>query len=254
MKPQIKIGDLIELGRHKLLCDDSLNWSAIKRLLNNMPAQMLWTDPPYGIDYVPETKPMGGRKKSELGGLMGDKDTKIAEMFLKLVTTKIVRGSVYICAALQNYNALWDWCLKLFKREPVVIVWVKNNYNISMRDYHRQYEFIFYNYFDKKKWVGPRNQSDVWYVPRRDPGSYTHPTQKPLLLVRRAISNSSEPKDVVLDLFAGSGTTLIAAEQTGRIARVMELDPKYCKVIIDRYVQFTQNPEIKINEKEVTWA
>ena len=254
MKPVIKKGDVIELGVHKLMCDDSLQWTNIKRLLGGMPAQMLWTDPPYGIDYVPETKPMGGRSKVTLGGIKGDKDTKIAEVFLKLVTTKIVRGSVYICAALQNYNALWDWNNKTFKREPVVIVWVKNNYNISMRDYHRQYEFIFYNYFGKKKWVGPRNQSDVWYVPRRATSKYIHPTQKPLLLVRRAINNSTEPKDVVLDLFAGSGTTLIAAEQTGRIAKLMELDPKYCRIIIDRYVQFTQRPGIKINDKEVTWA
>ena len=218
------------------------------------PAQMLFTDPPYGIDYVPETKPMGGRKKEVLGGIIGDKDPTIAKKFLKLLNTKIVKGSVYICAALQNYNDLWTWNIKTFGREATVLVWVKNNFNISMRDYHRQYEFIFYNYFKEKKWIGKRNQADVWHVPRRDTSKYLHPTQKPLLLIRKAINNSSEPGDTVLDLFAGSGATLIACEQTGRRARCIELDQKYCRIIVDRYVRYTKNPKIKINDQEVDWT
>jgi DNA modification methylase len=253
MKQEIKQGDLIELGNHRLLCGDSLNWTNIQKLMKGDKAQMLFTDPPYGIDYVPETKPMGGRKKHELGGIIGDKNTQIAKKFLKLISTKIVKGSIYICATLRNYNDLWIWNLKTFKREPIVIVWVKNYYNISMRDYHRQHEFLFYNYFEEKKWVGPRNQSDVWYIPRRNVTRYLHPTQKPLLMIRKAIENSTEPIDSVLDLFAGAGSTLIAAEQTGRISYNMELDPKYCKTIIERYIQYKNNTIIKINEKEVNW-
>jgi len=252
---KIKQGDLIELGPHRLMCGDSLNWSNIKNLIRDHATQMLFTDPPYGIKVcVPETKPMGGRTKTKLGGIKGDKDTSIAKKFLELVSTKIVRGSVYICAAMQNYNDLWDWSNKTFKREPTVIVWVKNSHNISMRDYHRQYEFIFYNYFREKKWVGERNQSDVWHVARRDTGKYLHPTHKPLLLVRKAILNSTEPKDSVLDLFASSGTTMMACEQTGRIFYGMELDPKYCEVIINRYCQYKKEYKIKINDKEVTWT
>jgi DNA modification methylase len=250
---EIKQGDLIILGQHRLMCDDSLNWAQVNKLIEGEPCQMMFTDPPYGIDYIPETKPMGGRKKQELGGIIGDKDTNLAKKFLKLLSTKIVKGSLYICAALQNYNDLWNWSLETFKRDPTVIVWVKNGYNISMRDYHRQYEFIFYNHFEEKKWVGQRNQSDVWYVPRRDTQKYIHPTQKPLLLVRRAIMNSSEESDTVLDLFGCSGTTLIACEQLKRRARMMELDPKYCSIIISRYVDFTKNPEIIINGKKIKW-
>jgi len=246
----IKEGDVFQLGTHRLMCGDSLNWGHVQKLLNGHKAQMLFTDPPYGINYVPEDRPIGGRarSKNKLGGIKGDiKEAFDYQKFLELINTKIIKGAVYICAATNNYNELWDWNLKTFNREPVVIVWAKNNYSIGRRHYHRKHEFIFYNYFEENKWLGGYNQNDVWYVPRRDPNKYIHPTQKPLLLIRKAIKNNTEPKDIVLDLFGGSGSTLIACEQTNRICYMMELDPNYIKIIIKRWEALTSQKAVKVS-------
>ena len=123
------------------------------------------------------------------------------------------------------------------------IIWAKDTLVLSRKDYHTQYEPIWYGWLEGDKRLCPledRKQSDLWQIPRPKV-SPEHPTMKPIALVAKAIENSSRRDDVVLDLFGGSGTTLLAAEQTGRTARLMELDPKYCDVIVQRYVEFKNN-------------
>ena len=139
------------------------------------------------------------------------------------------------------YNTVWDWNVKVTAREPTIIVWNKNNFAITRRHYHRKHEFIFYNWLGKPVWNGGHGQSDVWNIKQRPVQDYMHPTQKPILLVKKAIMNSSNENDIVLDLFGGSGTTLIAAEQTNRRCFTCEIDPKYCDVIIKRYEALTGN-------------
>lgn len=245
---EIKEGDIFALGKHRVMCGNALNLLDLKRLMENQEADMLFTDPPYGIDYVPEDRPIGGRARSKhkLGGIIGDKKDFELKRFLQLLETGIVKGAFYICGSTNMYNEVWDWNIKTFKREPIVIIWAKNNYSIGRRDYHRQHEFIFYNYFKDKKFRGERNQSDVWFVRRRNPGDYMHPTQKPLFLAKRAIQNSSDPGDKVLDCFGGSGTTLIAAEFLKRQCFIMELDPKYVQVVIDRWEALTGKKAVKL--------
>lgn len=246
---QIRRGDLFILGRHRLLCGDGLSLIDIQQVLDGKKADMIFTDPPYGINYIPEERPIGGRARSKkkLGGIKGDKKDFDFSKFLKLLETGICKGAIYICGSTNNYVPIWEWSLKVFKREPVVIVWVKNNYSIGRRDYHRQHEFIFYNYFKEKKFRGPKNQSDVWFVKRRNPSDYLHPTQKPLFLAKKAIENSSDPGDVVLDMFGGSGTTLIAAELTDRACCMIEIDPKYVRKIIKRWETLTGKKAKKVS-------
>jgi len=238
---EINEGDVFTLGRHRLMCGNGLNLMDLKELTENQAADRVFTDPPYGINYVPEDRPIGGRARSKhkLGGIKGDKKDFELGRFLKLLETGICKGAFYICGSTNTFTPIWEWSLKTFKREPVVIVWAKNNYSIGRRDYHRQHEFIFYNYFEGKKFRGERNQSDVWFVKRRNPGDYLHPTQKPLFLAKKAIENSSDQGDMVLDMFGGSGTMLIAAELTNRRCCMMELDPKYVKIIIRRWEALT---------------
>ena len=130
------------------------------------------------------------------------------------------------------------------------IIWKKNNFILSRKDYHSQYEPIYYGWKDGAPRLHPledKTQSDVWDI-ERPRVSVEHPTMKPVELVARAITNSSNPSDIVLDLFGGSGTTLIASEQTDRQCMMMELDPKYCQVIINRWEEFTSEKAEKIDE------
>lgn len=240
-KMDINKGDIFLLGKHRLMCGDSLKWTNVKKLLNDQAADMIFMDPPYAVDYVPEERRKGGRKVNRLGGIIGDKDFEIMKL-IKLIDTGIVTGAVYLCCGTKQIGEIYKWALKKFKRRPTLIIWAKNAYAILNRDYHSAYEQMMYFYYDKKKFRGERNQSDVWYIKRRASAKYTHPTQKPVRLIQKAIINSSDPGDIVLDLFGGSGSTLIAAENTNRRCYMMELDPHYIQVIIKRW-------EAKTNQK-----
>jgi DNA modification methylase len=125
------------------------------------------------------------------------------------------------------------------------IIWAKNTFTLGRADYQRQYEPILYGWKDGSQhyWCGARDQGDVWFVDKPRVNDL-HPTMKPVELVERAITNSSKSRDIVLDLFGGSGTTLIAAERTGRSARLMELDPKYVDVIVQRWQDYTGNKAV----------
>ncbi len=146
-------------------------------------------------------------------------------------------AATYVCFPWRTYSefeaALEDCGLKV----SACIVWDKKSIGLGNANYRPQHEFIFY--IKGGAWYGDRAQSDVWYTSRGATGEYVHPTQKPVELIQRALENSSKGGDVVLDLFGGSGSTLIACEKTGREARLMELDPKYCDVIIKRWQEFT---------------
>ena len=153
---------------------------------------------------------------------------------------KICDGAVYICMSASEIYTLH----KVFKDAgghwSTFIVWVKNHFSLGRSDYQRQYETILYGWPKGKKhhWCGDRNQSDVWNFAKPSSNDL-HPTMKPVELVSRAIENSSRIKDFILDPFAGSGSTLIACEKLNRSARLIEIDPKYCDVIIRRWQDLT---------------
>ena len=247
---EIKKGDLFLLGRHRLMCGDALSYSDITKLMNGKVAQMLFTDPPYNVDYTTDWRAeyrlkRGDKQIKSLGGIINDVSFDYNK-FLKLLETGIVKGSFYITNIYPNFCKIYNWMRKQFKKEPSVIIWAKNNHTLSRSDYHHLYEIMLYIRSKEGIWNGGRDQKDIWYIKNRPVGQYVHPTQKPLALVKKAIRNNTYEGDIVLDLFGGSGTTLIAAAQLNRTCYMMELDPHYCSVIIQRWENLTGQKAVKL--------
>jgi len=176
---------------------------------------------------------------------MGDINFPMMRL-LKLIDTGIVKGAVYMCCGTNQIGEIYSWAHKRFKRRPALIIWIKNGFSMLARDYHSQYECMMYFYYDQKKFRGELGQTDVWFVKRANTQNYIHPTQKPVRLIQRALLNSSDKGDIVLDLFGGSGSTMIACENTDRRCYMMELDEKYIKVIIKRWEAKTGEKAVKI--------
>ena len=218
-KTSIKLGEVYTLGNNRLMCGDSTESQQVEKLMQGEKADMVFTDPPYGLGGY------GGRNKLELKGDDGDAET--IQKFYDCIPMDI--PEVYIWGRYQNL-------MNNIKIEPRdVIVWRKNNFGLG-KGYRGQYELCFYY----GSFAG--SDSDVWNIDKDT--KYEHPTQKPVGLCARAIVNSTP--NTVLDLFGGSGSTLIACEQLNRKCFMMELDPVYCQVIIDRWEKFTNKQAIKI--------
>jgi DNA modification methylase len=248
--PVSKLGDVWVLGRHRVMCGDSTSIDAVDKLTDQLPADMVFTDPPYGMSYG------GGRARGDdalnkKGGVLikahgmikGDDlqgDNLISLVRDALATAKATSkagAAFYVCFTWRTYSEFENALSECGLAVSNCIVWDKKSIGLGNANYRPQHEFIFY--CKGGVWQGDKSQSDVWYMSRGATGEYVHPTQKPVELVERAISNSSKAGDTVLDLFGGSGSTLIAAEKTGRNARLMELDEKYVDVIVKRWQEFT---------------
>ena len=238
-------GDLFILGKHRLMCGDSLKLTNVNKLLDGQKADMIFTDPPYNVNYIPEARRKGGRSQNQLGGIMGDINFNMVDV-MDLIDTGICKGAVYICHGTNQRDDMYDFVYKKFKVRPTDIIWVKNGFSILARDYHSAYESIMYYYYPEKKFRGTKGQTDVWFFKRRDTSKYVHPTMKPVAMIQRAINNSSDEGDIVMDLFGGSDSTMIACENTFRRCYMMELDPKYIQVIIDRWEAHTGEKSIKL--------
>lgn len=220
-------GEIYKLGTHRLMCGDSTDFGQVSDLMDGVEADMVFTDPPYGVDYE-------GKTKDKLT-IQNDGDTEIFARAIDNFITKPGAAYYVCCPAGNNFmdfvNAFETKC-----RMSCTIVWAKNSMVLGHGDYHYQHEPILYGW-DKEgthKFYGSRDQTTIWHIDRPS-RSKDHPTMKPLALVGKAIKNSSQPGDVILDLFGGSGSTLIAAEQMKRVCYMMELDPIYCDVIRKRY-------------------
>jgi DNA modification methylase len=185
----------------------------------------------------------GGRGKKQFGTIKGD-DQVGADL------VALVRGAMaaakahckdgspaYVCFPWRTYSEFEAALLECGFEIGSCIVWDKKSIGLGHGHYRPQHEFIFYS--KGGQFHGDRSQSDVWYMSRGNTGAYVHPTQKPVELIEKAIANSSKGGDIVFDCFGGSGSTLIACEKNGRYARLMELDPKYCDVIVRRWQAFT---------------
>lgn len=300
-KPKSKLGDIYELGNHRVLCGDSTKKEDIEKLMEGKKAEMCFTDPPYNVDY---TGGMGTHEKNEREGILNDKMSKNEfYSFLTDVSKNIVsytKGGVYICMSSSELDTLklaWESAGGHWQS---FIIWVKNNFTLSRADYQHIYEPILYGWPKSTKnhfFVGDRDRANVWEDLRKVKTEYKddhtiisfqgykvkikgkveagevirkkqrtdiwrhdkptksseHPTMKPVALVTEAIVGSSQKEEIVLDPFLGSGSTLIAAEKTGRKCYGMELDPKYVDVIVQRYVDYTENNDIKLNGKKIKW-
>ncbi|MBO9539666.1 DNA modification methylase [bacterium] len=237
-EPITKPGDLWMMGRHRLLCGDSTRAEDVERLMNGHKATMVFTDPPYNVDYVGKTKDALKIQNDS----MSDADffRFLLAAYACMLTHTEPGGAIYVCHADSegtNFRkALVEagWLLKQ------CLIWVKSAFVMGRQDYHWQHEPILYGWAPgtAHHWHGDRKQSTVWNFDRPN-RSEDHPTMKPVELVERALANSSVRGGKVLDLFGGSGTTLVACEKNGRSAFLMELDPHYCDVIVRRWEQFT---------------
>ena len=207
--PDTVVGDIWKLGRHRLMCGDATNEYSVESLLSGETIDMLFTDPPYGMDYSGRGEKTSNKILNDTGDV-----SKLYNLFQQIPER-------YIWGRVENYADL-----ELKPRD--IIIWKKNVFGMG-RGYRGQYECCFYY----GGFAG--SDSDVWEVARDR--KYEHPTQKPVDLAERAIKNS-KPK-TVLDAFGGSGSTLIACEKTNRTCYMMELEPKYVRVIIDRWEKYT---------------
>lgn len=241
-----KLGDLWALGKHRLYCGDSTNLDAVMALSGETKADMFLTDPPYNVDYVGKTKDALQIENDKMS------DEAFTELLSKAFTSadEVMKdGAVFYIwhADMQSSgfikataNVGWHWAEKL--------IWVKNTMVLGRQDYHWKHESCLYGWKKGANhvWNSDRTQTTVLNFDRPTQNK-SHPTMKPVDLLSYQITNNTKGEDIVLDLFGGSGSTLIAAEKTGRICYMMELDEKYVDVIIERYEQYTGNKATKLN-------
>jgi DNA modification methylase len=238
--PVSRTGDLWILGNHRLLCGDSTVLSDVERLMGGQLADMAFTDPPYNVDYGNSAKDkMRGKDRRILNDALGDGFYQfLYDACLNLLV--VTKGACYVCMSSSELHTLQKAWIDAGGKWSTFIIWAKNTFTLGRSDYQRQYEPILYGWKQGVDhfWCGDRDQSDIWNY-NKPRVNDLHPTMKPVELVERAIKNSSKSRDIVLDLFGGSGTTLIACEKTGRQARLIELDPKFVDVIVKRWEEYT---------------
>jgi DNA modification methylase len=230
-----KPGDLWVLGNHRLLCGDATSSDDVTRVLDGALADMVFCDPPYGVAYEGKT----ARKLTIKNDALGSK----FEEFLREACANLLavtKGAVYICMSSSELHTLYRAFTDAGGHWSTFVIWAKHHFTLGRSDYQRQYEPILYGWRKGLDhfWCGDRDQGDVWFI-KRPMANLEHPTMKPVELVERALRNSSKSRDTILDPFGGSGSTLIACEKVGRLARLIELDPKYCDVIIRRWQEFS---------------
>lgn len=238
-EPKAKLGDIYQLGNHRLMCGDSTSITDVEKLMNGNKSDMVFTDPPYGYNYQSNM-----REKTERFEII-ENDDKILDFFpnLKLFCD----GFVFICTAWKVLNK-WIPLFTEYYELSNMIIWDKGGGGIGdlKHTFSTDYEVILC-YHNNREITGKRIGS-VWSVSKDNATDYVHPTQKPTKLSEFAIKNTTNKNEIVLDLFGGSGSTLIACEQLERSCYMMEFDPKYVDVIINRWEQFTGKQAVLLSE------
>jgi DNA modification methylase len=233
-------GDLWVLGNHRLLCADATVLADVERVLGGLLADMTFCDPPYNVDYAntPKDKLRGKHRPILNDDLGSGFEAFLYDACLNIL--QVTKGAVYVCMSSSELHTLQRAFAAAGGKWSTFVIWAKSTFTLGRADYQRQYEPILYGWKDGADhyWCGARDQGDVWFFDKPVRNDL-HPTMKPVALVERAIRNSSKSRDIVLDPFGGSGSTLIACEKTGRQARLIELDPKYVDVIILRWQGFS---------------
>lgn len=242
--PITKPGDVWNIGPHVLICGDSTQHATVRNLVGDCEMDAVFTDPPYNVDYT------GGTDQALkiANDHMSDKDFRAFLVSAFKVAAAFTKpgGAIYVCHADTegiNFRSALIEAGFLLKQ---CIVWVKQQFVMGRQDYHWQHEPILYGWKDgaAHQWYGDRKQTTVWNVDRPT-ASVEHPTMKPVALVGMALANSTKAGEKVYDPFCGSGSTIIAAEQLGRICYAVEIEPKYCDVIVKRWEEFTGQKAIK---------
>lgn len=246
-----ELGKVYQLGRHRLMCGDSTKIEDVEKLMNGQKADMVFTDPPYGVSYSNKNTYLNSLDKGNSvqtpieNDHMNLEDTSnfIYEAFVNLRISLAEKSSYYITAP-QGGDLLMMMMMMMQKAGLTLrhmLIWVKNNHVLGRTDYNYKHEPILFGWVDTHNFYGNgEHKFSTWEIDKPHK-SDLHPTMKPIALVANAINNSTLKDNSVLDLFGGSGSTLIACEQTNRTCYMMELDPKYCDVIRKRYWKFTHD-------------
>lgn len=249
-KPQksIKSGDLFRLGNHLLLCGDSQDKTLIDELLQSKKIKLILTDPPYGVAYVENKLPFQKNNHIKIANdhIQSQKEYQIfSERWLEAVKPYLnSKNAYYIFNSDRMLFSLEDALRSQGFKFSQLLIWVKTGAVIGRLDYHPQHELIVYGWYGTHPPIRDKDKS-VLIAPKPQKNTI-HPTMKPVSLLRRLILNSTNLGDTVYDPFGGSGSTLIACEQTRRRCVTVELEPKYCNAIIDRFEKLTGIKSIKI--------
>lgn len=249
-KWQVQVGQVWRLGAHRILCGDSTQRSEVKRLMGAELARLIWSDPPWNVNYgggVDVENEQGYKVRAMNNDNLGDKFPEFVKAFCANFFRFSLPGApIYVVMGAQEWPVIDRELREVGFHWSSTIVWAKDQLVLSRKDYHTQYEPMWYGWHEgaaRLVEVEDRKQSDVWLIDRPKK-SEEHPTMKPLELVERSLNNSSKPGDLVLDLFAGSGTTLMACERLGRVCRTMDNDPKYVAVVLERWAIATNQKPI----------
>ncbi len=245
-----KPGDLWKLGDHRLLCGDATSMPDVVLLLQDEKSNMVFTDPPYNVSYGESKNP-----RHHIRSIANDAQSPDEWRHFNLAFMQALRdynlGDIYLWGASGPEGMKQRlWLTELGCHWSATIIWKKQQLVLSPANYQRMYEPCFYGWFGKSSFNADRKQTEVWDIDR-PLKSDLHPTMKPVSLCEIGVCNSSKPGEIVMDLFGGSGSTLIACEKTSRRCRMLELDPHYCDVIITRWEKFTGRKAEVINGKEV---
>ena len=246
-EPKSKLGDVYQLGNHRLMCGDSTSLADVQKLVGGAQMDLLLTDPPYGVDYTGKTK----------SALKIENDSKTDDEFIEFLKSAFLAADAVMKPGAVFY--IWHASLKTYAFESAcqmagwevrqVLIWVKNAMVMGRQDYQWKHEPCLYGWKSGAGhlWASDRKQTTVLEFDRPSRNA-EHPTMKPIPLFDYQIKNNTKGGDTVLDLFGGSGTTIMACEQNGRHGYCMEYDPKYVDVIIDRWEKFTGKKAVLLSD------
>lgn len=260
IETDIVLGDLFEIGEHRLLCGDSTDSDSVAKLMDGQKADMLFTDPPYNVDFsgqeLSNTTKEGKQILHHKGANSKHDKIKNDSMpdeefmeFMKGVLSNVIlfnKGAWYFCFCDLKLDLILTPLKEMGFNWKSIIIWKKNQATLSGKDYKSRYEPIIYGCPESSFYGERYKQEDIWEF-QRTLKNDLHPTMKPIPLIENAVKNSSKEGMKVLDLFLGSGSTMVAAHQLNRKCYGMELDPKYCQVIIDRMKKLDPSLSVKRN-------
>jgi site-specific DNA-methyltransferase (adenine-specific) len=249
----VELGQLWQLGEHRLICGDCTELETVDKLMNKELANLVVTDPHYNVAYSSR-----GLNRDNWGEIENDDmDDEEFYKWLLLVGKSFDRvlvggGCVYLCHGDTDRKSIpfIDLFRDLNWKRSSTIIWEKQNASMGWQDYRSQHECLSYGWKDGNKhyFIDDRSQTTIWKINRDAQAKYNHPTQKPTELFEKAITNSSQTNDIVIDFFLGSGTTLIACERLSRKCRAVEISPAYCAVSIQRWVDMTGQEPVLLDK------
>lgn len=234
-----KPGCIWVLGQHRLMCGDSTDLSQVQKLMRDEKADLAFTDPPYNVNYVGHKKI---REKIQNDSLDSKTYTNFLNQLIIAHKQHLKRGaSMYLCHGSRCQRELQNLLEANGFAIRNQIIWAKNHHTMGFARYKGQHEILFYCHQENESdaWYGDRKQTTLWQIPKPKM-SPLHPTMKPIALIEKALNNSSKKDDIVLDLCGGSGSTLMACEKLGRSARLMEIEPHYVDIIVERWQEKTK--------------